>query len=475
MKSRRKFLKVGTTALLLSGSSSISSLIHLLNNDEQQFFKACADGELDLVKRLVAKNSVLLHAKDEKDRSGYALALLGYHPELAEFLKASGYQADLHEAALALDWERFSELTGNETADTQAMVNADHPVGGSAMWAAAAGGAGSDIWRVYAPSGDPNGNPRGITGSFPLQQALHHPNLEVAELTAASLLSNYADSDPPSNVDLPPLHLAARRGSLELVEMLVRLGANPDRKDENGKKPIDHAREKGHTGIVKLLEVHTTIARTCRTSQTAITADGSPYIVPEDLGSIPQYLRSHLVGNAHGNLDFVKNAVTNDPRMAHSVATTGEHAVEACAHTGRKELVDFLLSQGAPYSLPTAVMMNDFTTVRRLLDEDPRRIQERGAHDFALLWYPVIGNCDVSMMQLLLDRGSRIEQQHFLGTTALHWACSRGQFEMVELLVTNGADVNRVGRKFKAKGESPLQMTRDEKIADFLKSNGARS
>ena len=79
------------------------------------------------------------------------------------------------------------------------------------------------------------------------------------------------------------------------------------------------------------------------------------------------------------------------------------------------------------------------------------------------------------MMKLLLERGALVEEQHFLGTTALHWACLRGQMEMVELLVAHGADVNRTGRKFKAYGERPLQMAKDEKIADFLKSKGARS
>ena len=461
--------------MLLSGTFKFDAMLHLFQNEEKQFLQACAHGDLEVLKPLVSKNPALLQSKDAVGRTGYALALLGHHLEVGNFLKGSGYQADLHEAALGLDWERFSELTGNETPATQALVNADHPVGGSAMWAAAAGGAGSDIWRVYAPSGDPNGNPRGQKGSTPLQQALHHPNLEIAELTAASLLSNHADPDPASNADLPPLHLAAQRGSMELVEMLVRHGANPVRTDNDGLKASDRAQMFGWNEIVQLLHDHQNIARTCRTSQTAITADGSRYVAPGDLDSIPQYLRSHLVGNAHGNVDFVKNAVSTDPRMAHSVATTGEHAVEACAHTGRKELVEFLLSQGAPYALPTAVMMNDFTTVHRLLDEDSRRIQERGAHDFALLWYPVIGNCDLTMMQLLLDRGAEVEQQHFLGTTALHWACLRGQLNVVELLIENGADVNRVGRKFKASGESPLQMTKDDKISDFLRSKGARS
>jgi ankyrin repeat protein len=159
--------------------------------------------------------------------------------------------------------------------------------------------------------------------------------------------------------------------------------------------------------------------------------------------------------------------------MAHSVATTGEICVEACAHTGSRPIVEFLLENGSPYSLPTAVMMNDMATVKRYLDEDPHRIHERGAHDFALMWYPVIGKCPSEMMDLLIQRGGKVEQQHFLGTTALHWAVARGNMELVELLIANEADVNRSGRKFSPQGETPLMMARDPKIIRLLKENGA--
>ena len=108
------------------------------------------------------------------------------------------------------------------------------------------------------------------------------------------------------------------------------------------------------------------------------------------------------------------------------------------------------------------------------MDEDPLRIHERGAHDFALLWYPVIGGGLLEMAQLLLDRGAQVEEQHLLGTTALHWACREERIELVDLFVAHGGDVNRVGRKFSAEGETPLRSTTNEKIMDHLRSLGAR-
>jgi hypothetical protein len=49
---------------------------------------------------------------------------------------------------------------------------------------------------------------------------------------------------------------------------------------------------------------------------------------------------------------------------------------------------------------------------------------------------------------------------------------------VVELLINHGADVNRVGRKFGAAGETPLQMARrgaDSRIAQLLIARGART
>lgn len=474
LNSRRRFLKYGTILGCAPFFIPIASTeASPLSGAEEQFLEACANGDADAVERLLKEQKSLLAAKDQQGRSGLTLALLAGHRATAQLLKKSGYQSDLHESVLDLDWERFEHLIGEESIDTAARVNAQHPMGGCAMWAAAAGGAGADIWRVYAKCGDPNCIDEDKSATTPLQKALRFPDLPVAEMTAAALLSNQADPNKSMAGDRPPLHIAAERGSLDLVEMLIRLGADVRRRDKNGRSALNLAEQEGRQDAWKLLSNHQGIPRTCRTSRTAFDATGQPYL-PPDVDDIPLFLRSRLVGRSHGSLEYVQQEVKADTRLAHSVATTGEICIEACAHTGQKEIVEFLLDHGAPYSLPTAVMLGDFETVKRLLDEDPDRIHERGAHDFALLWYPVIGRCDLEMMQLLLNRGAAIEQQHYLGTTALHWACMRGPIELVELLLDNGANINRIGRKFSSKGQSPLDLTKDEKIAGLLRSRGAR-
>jgi ankyrin repeat protein len=111
-------------------------------------------------------------------------------------------------------------------------------------------------------------------------------------------------------------------------------------------------------------------------------------------------------------------------------------------------------------------MRGDVEAVKRLLAEDSLCIHERGAHDFALLWYPVIGKCDAFMAELLLKAGAEVEAQHQLGTTALHWAAMSGRLDLIELFLQHGADINRRGRKFGGEPETPLDLARGRDQAD---------
>lgn len=419
----------------------------------RRFLDDVAAGNLEAVREQLTADPGLLYVRDGSGRSAFALALLARHAQVADLLRERGYRPDLHETALAVDWERFDLLA----TQTPGAVNQDHPIGGTAMYAAAVGGAGSQIWRVYSHGGRPNDHPRGAEGYSALRAALTHPDLELAELTVSTLLGNGADPNSVQAAGSSVLHAAAERGSSALVEVLIRKGAVIEARDDEGRTPVELARSGGSAAVVRLLEDNLEIPRDHSTSRTAYDVDGRPYTAPE-LIAFSLVERARVVGISHGALDDLRVAVERNPQLAHSIATTTEAAVEAGAHMGRRDIVDLLLEQGVPYSLPTAVMRGDLPRSRSLLAEDPLRIHERGAHDFPLLWYPVLGKSSLEMAELLLDRGAQIERQHILGTTALHYACVGGQLEMVDLLIERGADVNRVGRKLGGKPLTPLQL-----------------
>ncbi len=475
--SRRRFIKLVTigsafvySPIVLGQNFSINlSKAKKINDLKNEFLLACKKGDIDGVKKMLSLNEELLNAKNNEGRSAFTIALLSRHKIIANLLKDSGYVTDLHESVLDLNWSRYNDLMDDDKVTDK--TNFIHPMGGSVMWAGAVAGAGSDLWRIYSNCGNPNLDKK--SGTTPLQEALSYPDLKIAELTAATLLSNNADPQAFLSEKNPPLHIAAERGSVEMVEMLIRLGADPTTKNEKGITAIQLADYYGQEATWRLLNNHREISRTCRSSRESFDINGNKYVKP-DMSHLSCHMQGSIVGLAHRDFENLKKKVDKDSRMAHAVATTSEMSIEAGAHMGRKDIVEYLLEKGAPYSLPTAVMLNDFETVNKLLIEDPDRVNERGAHDFPLLWYPIIGDDNIDMMQLLLDKGAKIENQHFLGTTALHWACYRSPIELIELLVNNGADVNRVGRKFSPKGLTPLQSTKNKKVLEYLISKGAK-
>jgi ankyrin repeat protein len=202
----------------------------------RQFLAAVAAGDITVAARLLAADPGLLYVRDPQGRSAFAIALLAARTGMAELLRENGYLPDVHEAALALDWDRFNALAE----EAPGALGRHHAIGGTAMVAAAKGGAGSDIWRVYRWGAVPNPGV-GLAASgqeaarqatvTPLSAALDFHHLPTAEMTAASLLANGADPRAPEPLKRSPLHIAAARGSLELVEMLIRKGALLDQVD----------------------------------------------------------------------------------------------------------------------------------------------------------------------------------------------------------------------------------------------------
>ena len=461
----------GTVGAARAGLPSASS--RGVGPRAQRLIDAVTRGDHSTVDRELTLQPQLISTRDDKGRGLFTLALVCRHSRVCEVLRRHGHEPDLHESGALLDWERFDELASAD----QRRVNEMHPIGGTAMFAAALGGAGSDMWRVQRYCGLPNRRADG--GVSPLRAALDHPALATAELTTATLLGNGADPGRIGPDGWAPLHAAAARGSTEIIEMLVRKAAPIDATTPQGHRAIDLAERIGHEAAAAMLRNHAKIPREHTAARRALDANGAPY-APPPFADLPLPTRRDFVGAAHGNLAALRERVAEDPRFVHSVATTNEAAVEAGAHMGNAEIVEYLLDLGAPYDLPTAVMRGDEATVRARLNADPRSVNERGAHDYPLLWYPSIGRGSpkmVAIAELLLDAGAQVERQHYLGTTALHLAAQRGHADLAELMLDHGADPNRVGRKFSAEGQTPLQLAErggHNDIAALLRDRGAR-
>ena len=53
-----------------------------------------------------------------------------------------------------------------------------------------------------------------------------------------------------------PLHIAAQNGYLEIVELLLEHGANPNVQDNDGRTPLHYAVENCHVDVARVLLDH---------------------------------------------------------------------------------------------------------------------------------------------------------------------------------------------------------------------------
>jgi hypothetical protein len=96
-----------------------------------------------------------------------------------------------------------------------------------------------------------------------------------------------------------------------------------------------------------------------------------------------------IVSFAHRSLDEVKKLVTEDPLLVNACWDWGggdfETPLQSAAHTGRREIAEFLLSQNARPDLFAAAMLGQIDIIKAALAANPSAASVPGPHGFTLL------------------------------------------------------------------------------------------
>src|SRR5438552_471008 len=138
---------------------------------------------------------------------------------------------------------------------------------------------------------------------------------------------------------------------------------------------------------------------------------------------------AQFVGNAHGNLDVVKQMLKEEPELLNAVwQQFNETAIQAATQTGQREIAEFLISQGAPVDICTAAMLGDEKRVKDFLSQDPSLAHAKGSHDFPVLYHAALSG-KPRIADLLVQHGGG-EGKEF----ALHGAVLSGNADMVNWL-----------------------------------------
>lgn len=105
-----------------------------------------------------------------------------------------------------------------------------------------------------------------------------------------------------------------------------------------------------------------------------------------------------FVGNAHGDLDRVRELLEQEPALVHSAWDWGggdfETALGAASHMGRRDIALYLLEKGARIDIFAAAMLGSLEIVRAVLQAYPGALDVPGPHGISLLAHAEAGGSE---------------------------------------------------------------------------------
>ncbi len=338
----------------------------------------------------------------------------------------------------------------------------------------------------HTPDGSPHHNPDGspaapvnVERSAPpadncspdqIQWMAHSGNLEELE-RCLPLHPNYLNR--ADGQGWTPLHEASRSGHTQVVEFLLRSGANADARTDAGKSSLDLAHQ--------YLERDHAVTQTLRrhTPQQAVDHSSPPTdnCPPDQIQWMAHF----------GNLKELERCLPLHPGYLNRADGQGWTPLHEASRAGHTQIVEYLLHSGAnvdvrtdagksPLDLAHQHLEKDHAVIQILLRHTPQQHNEAAhaaetnnvpnpqeatspehgecqLHDY--LWFASVGQLD-DMKRCLSQHSAWLNQADENGWTATHEASRGGHVQTLEYLLQAGAVVNVLTNL----GRSPLDLAR---------------
>ncbi|XP_041831355.1 kinase D-interacting substrate of 220 kDa B isoform X2 [Melanotaenia boesemani] len=240
-------------------------------------------------------------------------------------------------------------------------------------------------------------------------------------------LDRFKEVDGRSDNGQTPLMLAAEQGSLEIVQELIRRGANVNLDDVDCWSALISAAKEGHVDVVKEL------------------LENSAYIEHRDMGGWTALMWAAYKGRVEvSKLLLEHGANPNTTGQQYSV-----YPIIWAAGRGHADIVKLLLDNGAKVNcsdkygttpLIWAARKGHFDCVMHLL-ENGADVDQEGANSMTALIVAVKGGY-TEVVKELLKRNPNVNMTDKDGNTALMIAAKEGYTEIVQDLLDAGTYVN---------------------------------
>lgn len=123
--------------------------------------------------------------------------------------------------------------------------------------------------------------------------------------------------------------------------------------------------------------------------------------------AITSTLVQEFVGNAHGDLNRVRELLAREPALVNACWDWGggdfETGLGAAAHMGRRDIAEYLLEKGARLDLFAAAMLGRLEIVQAVLQAFPAAILTPGPHGIPLITHAKAGGEEAKSVLAYLE------------------------------------------------------------------------
>ncbi|WP_447933209.1 ankyrin repeat domain-containing protein [Wolbachia endosymbiont of Dactylopius coccus] len=471
----------------------------------------CASGNnhLDIVKFLIGKGADV-NAKDNDDKTPLDLAIGGNYIGIMEFLKQAQLDKRLLAAAEDGDLGKVKGLI-----DQNADVNTRDKSGWTPLHFAAYCDRFSVV-KFLLNNSSANIKAKDVYGNTPLHIAAQYSSkIEIVEF----LLDNSAsDINDTTNNGWTPLRLAIQGDKPNTVKFLLNKGASIETKDRYGQTSLDLAVERGYTDMVKLLRSVqlgrglSSAVRDVSLGRIKVLIELGADLEAKDKDGNTPLMNASLIGN----LDVVGYLVSKGADI-YAKANDGKTALDIARGAGHTDIVQYFEERGRDYTngkkaMHFAAENNDVETLSSLVNkgknvndcgddywrplhyaaragslEATQFLVEKGAGFYANKYKTTGGQAPIHIAAyygnknivkfFVVEKGVDVNWQdgytsglHSYGnySTPLHWASKGDHLDVVEYLVSLGANINAQDWYRK----TPLDIARNKgnnDIVEYLK------
>ena len=509
------------TVIVLAAGAEPKTTASRKTKPTKPLHQAVAAGDIERVKSLISKGADV-NAKDEEDNTPlHLVAKYGYgQKDIAELLIARGadVNAKNRDDWAPLHFTAWRSYTGHRNiAELLIAKSADINVrakdGRIPLHYAARSGSSSMVELLLAKGTDLNA--RGWQGWTALHEAANWTAKSVVEL----LLAKGADVNVTSRTGWTPLHAAAgpgwpwskqsTRGQIvgllvdngsvinakdsdgctplhaaaawrrqdEVVEVLLARGANVDAEANSGATPLHYAAYNGQKGVVEILlakgaNINAKTDAGDRPASAALQADHRDIfdLLTGKGGDMPLVNSLHSVARI-GNLAEARSLIDKGADV-NAKDWIGWTTLHYAAKKGNRDVIQLLVSRGAKVNVQNK---DGLTPLHKVTDRSCAEIliahnadvNAKDNEDFTPLHCAARqGHEDV--VEVLISRGADVNPTNEC-RKPLHWAVMGGHTSIVKLLIEKGADVNAED----CYSDVPLVYARTREIGEILLDNGA--